>query len=165
VSPFEHCELVVQFDPSGPPPATTQLTAPFVLPVTLQVWFAAHPHCGLSPHALLGGTVAHEPESGAPLEVPLEPASGLVGAPVLLGPPLLLVVDASLLESPLLDPFGGTATCSGGGSVGSVVFFGSTVVISTVSVVVPFAHAATASGPRRRSEAILWEDFIGARCF
>jgi hypothetical protein len=65
-----------------------------VLFVTSHVWFAAHPHWGVSPHALLGATVAHVPASTAPELLPPElllPASVPPAsiAPELLPPELL----------------------------------------------------------------------------
>ena len=147
VRPAAHCELVVQSDPSGPPPAEMQLTEPFVLFVTSHVWFAAQPHWGASPHALLGGTVVHEPGVPllpdelpvplllpdepllvpdepllVPLEPPLLPPEELLDSspPLLDSSPPLLDSSPPLLDSssPLDERFGGTVTLSSSGSVG-----------------------------------------------
>jgi hypothetical protein len=61
VRPFAHWLVVVQSDACGPPPASVQLTPPVVLFEMSHVSFAAQPHCGSSPHALLGGVVTHDP--------------------------------------------------------------------------------------------------------
>jgi hypothetical protein len=152
VSPFAHCVVVVQYEPTGPPPASTQLTAPVVLFVTSQVWFAAHPHWGASPHALLGATVAHAgallstPASTAPELLPPELLPPELLPPELLPPELLLLAPESV--SPELDPEplsssaaggagGGTFWLGGGGSVGCAL----SAIAGPRSGLSPFAHA------------------------
>ncbi len=108
--PTPHCEDVVHGAPCAAAPAVTQETAPVDLLLTSHVWLAAQPHCGVSPHALLGATVV---QPGVPLEpllvpplvdpddVPLEP---------LLVPELpddvvpLLVPELPDVEPLLVDP-------------------------------------------------------------
>jgi hypothetical protein len=80
VVPFAHWFVEVQNEPCGPPPASTQLTAPVFVFVTSHVSVAPQPHWGATPHALLGGAVVQlEPESGAPVSLPAStgPLSGV----------------------------------------------------------------------------------------
>jgi len=171
-----------------------QLTEPFVLFVTSHVWFAAQPHWGASPHALLGGTVVHEPGVPllpdelpvplllpdepllvpdepllVPLEPPLLPPEELLDSspPLLDSSPPLLDSSPPLLDSssPLDERFGGTVTLSSG-SVGSADAFGSTKSVAVASELDPSAQAASAARvPSRRTEATEWMGFIGARAF
>jgi hypothetical protein len=72
VIPCAHCVVAEQALPSAPAPAVTQLTAPVERFETSHVWFAAQPHCGATPHALLGGAVVHD-EPDEPDEDEVDP--------------------------------------------------------------------------------------------
>jgi hypothetical protein len=129
------------------------------------VWFVAQPHCGTSPHALLGAVVVHVPVPPELLvevppellvEVPPEllvevPPELLVDVPpellVDVPPELELVLEPELVP-PLVDRPGpvGTVTLSPG-SVGSVAFFGSPPVGS--ASVAPCAQAARPNTTKR----------------
>lgn len=63
VRPRAQLLVVVHARPAATEPAPTQLTAPLARFVTSQVCVEVHPHCGLTPHALLGGAVTHAPAS------------------------------------------------------------------------------------------------------
>ena len=150
VKPFAHWLVVVQSDASGPPPASVQLTEPLLLFVMSHVSFAAHPHCGESPHTLLGAVVTQElvppellvdppelepPELDPPDEEPPEldvdvPPELLVEVPPELDPPELDPPD----DPPELDVPGSGSGSGSGSSPDDVPGFGTLTLGSSGSV-------------------------------
>jgi hypothetical protein len=168
VKPFAHWLVVVQSEARGPPPASVQLTAPVLLFEMSQVSFDAQPHCGVSPHALLGAVVT---QVLVPPELLVDPPELLVDPPEDVEPPELdpPELDVELpevdvppeLEPPELDvpasgsgsgsgsspddvPGFGTFTLGSSGSVGSFVVFVDLPALGSTSV----APCAQATRPR-----------------
>lgn len=143
VKPFAHWLDVVQSEARGPPPASVQLTAPVLLFEMSQVWFAAQPHCGASPQALLGAVVTHElvpPELLVdPPELDVEPPEDEppeleVDVPPELEPPELLVEVPPEDEPPELEVPGSGSGSGAGSSPDDVPGFGTFTLGSSGSV-------------------------------
>ena len=175
VKPFAHWLVVVQSEARGPPPASVQLTEPLVLFVMSHVSLTAHPHCGSSPHALLGAVVTHpvppelDPPDDEPPELDVDPPELEVDPPEEDPPELEVDVPPELEppdeEPPELDvpgsgsgsgsgsspddvPGVGTFTLGSSGSVGSLVCFVCLPAFGSTSVC-PCAQAARPIVPKR----------------